>query len=65
MATRTLADISKTTDDEIVRIWLAERGLVAVERALAEPLAAVHGTAIYDPRLDRYYSRGFLQKKFD
>ena len=53
---KSLTEISKLSDDDIVRIYLAERGLVAVERHLAEPLA-VSGPAYYDPRLDRYFDK--------
>ena len=54
---KSLAEISKLSDDDIVRIYLAERGLVAVERHLAEPLAVSGGGAYYDPRLDRYLDK--------
>ena len=58
MSERSLAEISYTSDDEIVRIWLAERGLVAVERALMEKLAAPSGgVATYYTGVDRYYDR--------
>ena len=55
---KSLAEISKLSDDDIVRIYLLERGLVAVERHLAEHLAtAGTGPAYYDPRLDRYLDK--------
>lgn len=55
---KSLAEISKLSDDDIVRIYLAERGLVAVERHLAETLAVPEiGVAYYDPRLDRYFDK--------
>ena len=56
--TKSLAEISKLSDDDIVRIYLAERGLVAVERHLAEYLARPEtGKAYYDPRFDRYLDK--------
>ena len=56
--TKSLAEISKLSDDDIVRIYLADRGLVAVERHLGERLASPEiGAAFYDPRLDRYLDK--------
>jgi hypothetical protein len=55
---KSLAEIGKLSDDNIVRIYLAERGLVAVERHMAESLATSEiGTAYYDPHLDRYLDK--------
>lgn len=56
---KSLAEISRISDDEIVRIWLAERGLVAVERDLMDGLCYPgnpHGMTYY-PSADRYIRR--------
>ena len=51
-----LDSLVKNSDENIVRSWLAERGLVAVERIIAEKLATedLH-LAYYDQIADRYY----------
>lgn len=49
-----LADLTTRTDEDIVRIWLAERGLVAVERELAQVCASSGVLGAYDANLDRY-----------
>ena len=57
MSVRSLDEISKTSDADIVRIWLAERGLVAVQRTLMDKLVTLDGPAVYFPGKDRYYDR--------
>jgi hypothetical protein len=55
-----LADIKERTDSEVVRLWLADRGFVAVERVLMETLAA-HDTnsigIVYHAGDDYYLKR--------
>ncbi len=40
---RSLADLIIREDEEAVRIWLAEHGLVAVERGLMDKLTHIDG----------------------
>lgn len=52
-----LYDLKTRSDEDVVRMWLAERGMVAVERTLADELIKISGPdlgAIYDARRDRY-----------
>ena len=61
---RSLCEISKISDIEIVRIWLRDRGLVAVDRELMNRLAAVDRKlgVVYDPSTDRFHSVDMLSK---
>ncbi len=61
---RTLADLQvPPSDDDAVRQWLADRGLVTAERCLLESLAACDEPAggrlkaVYDGSTDRYLGR--------
>lgn len=49
---------------EMVRAYLAQHGMVAVERELAEAMAgAPNGIAVYDSSTDTYRRREFAEPK--
>lgn len=56
-----LSDLALRTDAEVVRIWLAERGFVAVRRQLAEGLAKPGNEqgVYYDQTGDYYDSKKY------
>jgi hypothetical protein len=55
---KTLDEIKTVGDDDAVRIWLADRGLVAIHRSVANDLATPDGGSLtYDAKNDRYIRR--------
>ena len=54
----TLDELRSRSDVDVIRIWLADRGLVAVERDLIHEVAALTGgnpfNVVYDATTDRY-----------
>ncbi len=56
-----LYDLMIRPDQDAVRIWLRERGLVAVERSLMENVVALSSSVdldlVYDAASDRYKFR--------
>ena len=52
---RSLDEIRNIKDDHVVRMWLADRGLVAVERQIMERFCYPNnGNVCYNATLDRY-----------
>ncbi len=55
---KTLMGLINRSDEDTVRLWLADRGLVAVERKLMEEIAAMDNgnpfKVCYIPEYDRY-----------
>jgi hypothetical protein len=50
-----LADLKTRSDEDVVRIWLAERGWVAVERSIMDDMrSALPSRVVYDAKADRY-----------
>lgn len=55
-----LSDLKSRTDDEVVRIWLAERGFVAVDRRLMDAVVRNVGKklgVVYHADGDYYFQR--------
>lgn len=49
---------------EVVRLYLAQNGMVAIDRELAESMAGMpNGIAIYDPSTDTYLRRKATELK--
>lgn len=57
-----LEGLVKNSDETVVRSWLADRGLIAVDRVVAMHLATTLQVAYYDPATDRYYGNAWRKK---
>jgi hypothetical protein len=52
-----LYDLKTRSDEQVVRLWLADRDMVAVDRVLMNELVKLSGSeagAVYDARADRF-----------
>ncbi len=56
-----IADLKNRSDETVVRIWLADRGLIAVQRELMDEVVHHWGVTlhiVYDAHTDRYIRLG-------